>query len=383
MCGAELHPTHRPLTLVIESVLVVIAVGVLVAGLWMLRPQPGGIPSAAALPTAIPTSTRIPTRVPTSTTIPTVGASVTTAPNAPAITTYTVKTGDTLLGIALRFNTTVASIVAASGLNSDRVTLRIGQTLSIPQSPEASSTRSSIAPQTPNATHPGSLQPTATAMVSTPTPGLPPDAVTHTVKRGEYIEFIAKQYGVTLDQIVQANSFKDADEVLQIGQVLVIHSGSAPTPNPTVPPTGTPSTQTPIVPPTRQTLVPATFTPAPTREFRYSAPALLGPPDGYQFRRQDTSVLLNWASVGILRDDEWYVVRVRIMQGEQTKEATEWVRTTSWRLPDSLHPTVAGEVYRYEWDVAVERQTGTSTDGTPTGVPASPRSVAYQFTWLP
>jgi len=360
-----------------------IAVGVLVAGLWMLRPQPGGIPSAAALPTAIPTSTRIPTRAPTLTAVPTVGASVTAVPDAPAITTYTVKAGDTLLGIALRFNTTVASIVAASGLKSDRVILRVGQTLNIPQSPEASSPQSGTAPQTANTTQATPLQPTATAMVSTPTPGLPPDAVTHTVKRGEYLELIAQKYGVTIDQIVQANGFKDAHEVLHIGQVLVIQPGSAPTLNLMAQPTGTPSTQTPVVPLTRQTLVPAALTPAPTREFPYPAPALLGPPDGYQFRRPDTSVLLTWTSVGILREDEWYVIRLRIMQGTQTNEATEWVRTTSWRLPDALHPTVAGEVYRYEWDVAVERQTGTSPDGTPIGVPASPRSLAHQFTWLP
>ncbi len=383
MCGAELHPAHRTLTLAVESSLVVVAVAALLMALWVLRPQNIEVPSTAALPTAVPTSTRIPTRGPTFTPISTASATSTAVPGGPALLTYTVKAGDTLSGIATRFETTVASIVAASGLKNDKVTLQIGQTLKIPQSLETAGPGPAADAQASAESGLAIAQPTATAPAVVPTVGVAPDAVTHTVKRGEFLEVIAKKYGVSIDQIVQANGFKDANQLLRIGQVLVIRPGSAPASDPTVMPTEGSPPLAPTPSPIPRTTVWATYTPMPTREFSYPAPVSLGPPDGHQFGKEDTSVLLNWTSVGILRDDEWYVVRVRIVRGGEMKEATGWVKSTSWRLPDSLRPTVAGEVFRYEWDVAVQRQTGTGAGDTPGGVPTSPRSITHQFTWSP
>lgn len=380
MCGAALHPSHRPLTLAIESLLVVVAITVLLVSLWILRPQNIATPSAAALPTAIPTNTRIPTR-PANTFTPAVTATSTTVAGAPAVWTYKVKAGDNLSDIAKRFEVSVASIVAASGLKDDKVRLQIGQTLKIPQT----SDRSTIDAQMPVTAGLTITLPTAVAPAPAPTTGLPPDAVTHTIKRGEYLETIAKKYGVTIDHIVQVNGFKDAEVLLQIGQVIIIQPGSTPTPAPT--PTPNPTASKPLLAPTPSPTpfeaVLAAFTPMPAREFPYPAPALLGPPDGGELRGADSSVLLNWTSVGILQDDESYVVRVRLIQRGQAREVTAWVKATSWRLPDSLRPTTPGETYRYEWDVTVQRQTGTDEGGAPTGEPVSPRSIAHSFTWLP
>jgi len=51
----------------------------------------------------------------------------------PGQTTYTIVAGDTLLGIARKFNTTVAKLEQANGLNDNSI-LHIGQVLIIPSS---------------------------------------------------------------------------------------------------------------------------------------------------------------------------------------------------------------------------------------------------------
>ncbi|MCA1554988.1 MAG: LysM peptidoglycan-binding domain-containing protein, partial [Chloroflexi bacterium] len=63
------------------------------------------------------------------------------ASNGPVFQTYTVRNGDTLLGIAIRFGVDLDALMTANGLsNADR--LKIGQVLRIPQAntPNAPST---------------------------------------------------------------------------------------------------------------------------------------------------------------------------------------------------------------------------------------------------
>ena len=87
-------------------------------------------------PTATPTATATPTRTPaptrTSTATP---AGTATAPSSASPTPfiYVVKAGDTLYDIASKFNTTVAAIMEANGLEDSR--LRVGQKLIIPLGP--------------------------------------------------------------------------------------------------------------------------------------------------------------------------------------------------------------------------------------------------------
>jgi LysM repeat protein len=54
---------------------------------------------------------------------------------------------------------------------------------------------------------------------------------THIVAKGETLTQIAKQYGVTVDDIEQLNKIQDAKK-LQIGQTLKIPAGGAPSPSP-------------------------------------------------------------------------------------------------------------------------------------------------------
>ena len=66
---------------------------------------------------------------------PSASASATTSPSpaptaTPAARRYTVRSGDTLSGIAATFGTTVKAIKAANGLTSN--VIRPGQVLAIP-----------------------------------------------------------------------------------------------------------------------------------------------------------------------------------------------------------------------------------------------------------
>jgi LysM repeat protein len=78
--------------------------------------------SLAAQPSSSPTPTATPTVLPS--------GSASAVPSPSFRTTYKVKKGDTLLGIAKQFGTTAASIRTLNGLTSS--TLKIGQVLKIP-----------------------------------------------------------------------------------------------------------------------------------------------------------------------------------------------------------------------------------------------------------
>lgn len=85
---------------------------------------------------------------------------------------------------------------------------------------------------------------------------------------------------------------------------------------------------------------------------------------------------MNWASVGVLSDETWYVVRLRTArpgEPEVTREA--WVKPNAWRLRDDLAPAT-GTTQRYRWDVTVVRRTGEDEIKA-----LSPRSEIRTFQW--
>lgn len=88
------------------------------------RPTPSTGPSAIA---SIVPASEAPSATPVPTPAPTPGATA-----AVAYTTYTVKSGDTLSGIAGRFHTTVKAITSLNGISASS-TLRVGQILKIPK----------------------------------------------------------------------------------------------------------------------------------------------------------------------------------------------------------------------------------------------------------
>lgn len=98
------------------------------------------------------------------------------------ITTYTVKSGDTLYALANKYNTTVNAIATLNNLSSNN--LSIGQTLKIP--------------------------------ISTQTPTEP----TYIVKSGDTLYSIARKYNTTVSELISRNNLKTSN--LKIGQELII-----------------------------------------------------------------------------------------------------------------------------------------------------------------
>ncbi len=122
-------------------------------------------------------------------------------------TTYTVKAGDTLYGIANRFGTTVDAIKSLNNLTSN--TLSIGQTLKIPSSSSGSGTGSNTGSNTGSGT--GSNTGSGTT--------------TYTVKAGDTLYGIANRFGTTVDAIKSLNNL--TSNTLSIGQTLKIPSSSS------------------------------------------------------------------------------------------------------------------------------------------------------------
>jgi hypothetical protein len=79
--------------------------------------------------------------------------------------------------------------------------------------------------------------------------------------------------------------------------------------------------------------------------------------------------------VGILAEDEWYVVRLWRSEGD-TQPVIAWTKATSWRVPQSMYPGDDGSYY-FLWQVNVMRR----PLGAQTGVAISPSSEIRQFDW--
>ncbi len=368
---------------------------VAVVALWLWKPwqvrEPQAQTAGAATATVTPTATLPPTAtyvlVPTATPLysPTPPPTPTLPPSQ---TRHVVKSGETVSTIAKLYGTTVKAILQANGLKPDTI-ISVNQELIIPL---------------------------PVANTSTPTPTLTPSPTpfVYTIRTGDNLSAIAKRYGTTVEALMAANNIADATRIragtkitivqppdywavmaykiyevqpgdtligisakfdvpiadikkangqeankLRAGQELKIPIGTAtPTPSPTLTPTLTP-------------------TPGPA----YPAPALLAPPDGTAFEGPNAAILLNWASVGILRPDEWYVLRMRRSGVVAQQLPPVWTRATSYRLPAELYMAGLAEPQRFYWQVVVMRQTGEAEDGSPQGEPISPSSGTRSFTW--
>ncbi len=103
---------------------------------------------------------------------------------------YAIKSGDTLFGLAQRYNTSVDAILRANpGLDPNR--LYIGQQICIPGQPPAQQ--------------------------------CPDGATAYTIKTGDTLFAIAERYNTTVDAILQINPGVDPSR-LQIGQLICIPS---------------------------------------------------------------------------------------------------------------------------------------------------------------
>ncbi len=340
ICGASLEETHAgaeaPLSFAPARHahwpfwLAAFAIAALVLGTayWLLgplffpqlapSPTPTVMPTRTATPAATPTPTATPTETPTPTPLP---------PRA-----HQVQPNDTLSGIAVRYDTTVEEIIALNpGINPDA--LQIGQVLLIPPA-RPTPTPSPV---------PGTVTPT-------PTPG---DYIIHVVAPGETLISIAQKYSVTVSLIRAANpEIPPGSDVIHVNQTLIIPLGTPmPTPTPTPNPYATP---TPIPP--------------------YPPPPLLYPPDGAVFGGPDAVIVLQWASVAVLRPDEWYELRV-VRPGMPIIRVR--TRTTAYRLPAEFFPPTGSQAREFQWEVRVVRETRSGVFA-----PASDEGIIRRFLWL-
>lgn len=103
---------------------------------------------------------------------------------------YTVKKGDTLYSIAQKYGTTVDAILSLNNLKSSN--LQIGDTLRIPE----------------NYTPPDDME--------------LPNYINYTVKKGDTLYAIAKNYNIAVDVLKKDNVL--GSDTLQIGQILRIRT---------------------------------------------------------------------------------------------------------------------------------------------------------------
>ncbi|MBR5331373.1 MAG: LysM peptidoglycan-binding domain-containing protein, partial [Akkermansia sp.] len=133
----------------------------------------------------------------------------------PAATTvrYTVRKGDTLSGIARRHNTTVRALVAANGMPDANATLRINQVLTIPQPGTTQAPRK----KTQATAKPAPAPKPAASTPAASTPGI------HTIKPGDTIYRISRQYGVTPADLMKANGLTpETANTIRVGATLRI-----------------------------------------------------------------------------------------------------------------------------------------------------------------
>ncbi|MCP4358798.1 MAG: LysM peptidoglycan-binding domain-containing protein [Chloroflexi bacterium] len=146
---------------------------------------------------------------------------------------YTVRWGDTLYSIARRHNTTVNDIVAINNIPNPNL-IYVGQVIEIP-----------------DGSNPPPTSPPTTAVPPLPTATAPPGgSITYVVQPGDTLYAIARRYGTTVNAIAAANNIANPN-LIYVGQVLIIPTGSNPPPQPTAtPPPGSTTTPPTAVPPT-------------------------------------------------------------------------------------------------------------------------------------
>jgi len=314
-----------PLAITFLAIFTILAAGLTYGATRLFA---GGEPRAPSeTPTISPTVTQTPEPTATETTIP--------SPTPLPTLEYIILENDTCIGIAVRYDISVQSILLHNPRLSTQCLLSVGQKIYLPQ-------------------------PTPTPSPE-PTSTLPPEEATraacqtipYTVEANDTLGAIAQNYNVDMRAIMDYNSM--ASETVYLGQVLIIPlCERLPTPGPT---------------------------PTPTPPPPYPAPNLLLPLDGASFTLANDTVTLQWASVGELRENESYKVTLEdITEGSGTQRLVDYVKDTKYIVPTSFRPAeTAPHIMR--WRVEVVRQIGTTSGGDPRYTSGGASSMERDFTW--
>jgi LysM repeat protein len=283
-------------------------------------------------PTEAPTATQ--TQAPTGTATLALPTATVTGLPSPTPFAYVVQANDSCSGIAFTFNVSVTSIIVENGLSAD-CGISVGMQLSIPQ---PTPTPTPLATNTPS-----SQQATIEACTK----------AYHTVQEGETLSLISVSYEVPIEYIMEWSG-KTVDTAYY-GETLTI----------------------PLC--LRSSVAGATVTPSPAPE--YPAPELLRPRNGEAFTLENDTVSLQWAAVGELRANEFYLVTVVDVTAGQNNPLTVAVQDTKLLLPESLRPD-DDIPHIFMWNVVPVVQIGVDEDGNPRYRDGGPASEPSYFTWI-
>lgn len=327
--GSRIPEITLSLPVALLLLMLFLAIGAVLV-FFALRSEPGREMIIESSPTATPTQTATPTLTPT---LPPPTVTDTPQPT-PTPQSYIVQEGDTCLGIAVFFQVSVQSIVNQNNLPVACNNLKPGDVLLIPQ-------------PTPTITPPPTLTPNpATQTVEAC------ERITYKVQAGDTPDKIATNYNVPWQAIRRWNGL--SSDVVFEGSPLVIPLCERPaTPGPT-----------------------PTFTPPPP----YAAANLLLPADGAPFTIADDEITLQWASVGVLRADETYMVKVEDITDTKVQLPLGYTADTKFIVPVAYRPK-DNRPHIFRWTVVVVRQTGTDEEGKPVYELAGAVSAPRYFSW--
>jgi membrane-bound lytic murein transglycosylase D len=140
--------------------------------------------------------------------------------NSSSSSSYTVKAGDTLWSIAQKTGTTPDALRKANNL-------RVGQTLSQGQKISVSSTNSSTNKVASSGSSRSrvtqSYEPTSAATKSTAKKTSSSKTTSHTVKSGDTLMAISRQYKVSVNDIMRWNSLSKNNSAIKPGQRIKLH----------------------------------------------------------------------------------------------------------------------------------------------------------------
>jgi len=141
---------------------------------------------------------------------------------------YTVKKGETLLGVAKKLGVTRSDLAEANYL-STKATLRAGQRLIIPRAPSSlgavAQGDSGPAPASSRRVDAVNASNTVTPRASAKLESTERVRVTHRVKSGETLYSIAKHYDTTVTSVKEWNHLRN--NMIQVGQRLTIYQRTA------------------------------------------------------------------------------------------------------------------------------------------------------------